>query len=92
MLRERYEEALPWLERSLAVTPGTGRTHFALAVAYQKLGRSEEAKAAFAKGLELRPGSTTGNVTLPRKNGSPAFLAAFDRYVRLLAELGMPER
>lgn len=91
MLTERYEEALPWLERSLAVTPGTGRTHFALAVAYQKLGRSEEARMAFAKGLELRPGSTTSNVPLPRKNGSPVFLAAFDRYVRILVQLGLPE-
>lgn len=91
MLMERYEEALPWLERSLAVTQGTGRTHFALAVACQKLGRSEEAKVAFARGLELRPGSTTSNVPLPRKNGSPIFLAAFDRYVRALVRLGLPE-
>jgi len=90
-LMERYEEALPWLERSLAVTPGTGRTHFAVAVAQRQLGRNKEAKAAFAKGLELRPGSTTGNVPLPRKNGSPAFLAAFDRYVQVLAQLGLPE-
>lgn len=89
-LMERYEEALPWLERSLAVTPGTGRTHFALAVGYQQLGRSEEAKAAFAKGFELRHGSTTGNVTLPRKNGSPVFLVACDRYVQVLAQLGLP--
>lgn len=89
-LMERYAEALPWLERSLAVTPGTGRTHFALAVGYQQLGRHEEARAAFAKGLELRPGSTTGNVPLPRKNGSPVFLAAFDRYVQMLAQLGLP--
>ena len=91
MLMERYEQALPWLERSLAVTPGTGRTHFALAAAHQQLGRSEEAKAAFAKGLELRPGSTASNVPLPRKNGSPMFLAAFDRYVQILAQLGLPE-
>jgi tetratricopeptide (TPR) repeat protein/TolB-like protein len=91
MLTERYEHALPWLQRSLAVTPGTGRTHFALAVAHQQLGRSEEAKAAFAEGLELRPGSTTSNVPLPKKNGSPAFLAAFDRYVQVLAQLGLPE-
>ncbi|BFI95086.1 MAG: hypothetical protein RSP_05960 [Rhodanobacter sp.] len=91
MLTERYEEALPWLERSLAVTPGTGRTHFALAVAHHQLGRSEEAKAAFAEGLGLRPGSTTHNVPLPKKNGSPVFLAAFDRYVQVLVQLGLPE-
>lgn len=89
-LMERYAEALPWLERSLAVTLGTGRTHFALAVGYQQLGRDEEARVAFATGLELRPGSNAGNVQLPRKHGSPVFLAASDRYVQMLSQLGLP--
>nr|WP_250901641.1 MULTISPECIES: tetratricopeptide repeat protein [unclassified Dyella] len=89
-LLERYAEALPWLERSLAVTPGTGRTHFALAVGYQQLGRDEDARVAFSKGLELRPGSNAGNVQLPRKHGSPVFLAASDRYVQVLSQLGLP--
>ena len=89
-LMEHYEEALPWLERSLAVTPGTGRTHFVLAVAYQQLGRGEEAKAALAKGLELRPGSTTANIGLPKKNASPVFLARSNRSGEILAGLGLP--
>lgn len=87
---ERYEEALPWLERSLAITPGTGRTHFVLAVVYQQLGRSEYARAALAKGLELRPGSTTANVALPKKNASPVFIAASKRVEQILAGLGLP--
>ena len=49
----RYEEALPWLQRSIAITPGTGRSHFLLAAAYQRTGRFEEAKAAIAEGLRL---------------------------------------
>ena len=89
-LLERYEEALPWLERSLAVTPGTGRTHFVLAVAYQQVGRSEDAIATLAKGLALRPGSTIANFSLPRKNTSPVYLEASNRIGRILAELGLP--
>lgn len=90
-LMERYQEALPWLERSLAITPGTGRTHFVLAVAYRQVGRSEDARAAVVKGLALRPGSTTANFSLPRKNTSPVFVAASERMVQILAALGVPE-
>jgi DNA-binding winged helix-turn-helix (wHTH) protein/tetratricopeptide (TPR) repeat protein len=89
-LMERYQEALPWLERSLAITPGTGRTHFVLAAVYQQLGRSEDARAAMAKGFELRPGSTRGNVLLPRKNASPFFIAASERFMQILTGLGLP--
>jgi DNA-binding winged helix-turn-helix (wHTH) protein/tetratricopeptide (TPR) repeat protein len=89
-LMQRYGEALPWLERSLAITPGTGRTHFILASVYHQLGRIEDAKAALAKGLELRPGSTTDNFALPKKNASPVFIAASERVEQILAELGLP--
>jgi DNA-binding winged helix-turn-helix (wHTH) protein/tetratricopeptide (TPR) repeat protein len=90
MLMERYQEALPWLERSLAITPGTGRTHFVLAAVYQQLGRNEDARAAIAKGFELRPHSTTGNVALSRKNASPLFVAASERFMQILTGLGLP--
>lgn len=92
MLMERNEEAVPWLERSLAITPGTGRTHMLLAVAYQLLGRHEEARAVMAKALELRPGSTAQNVSLPTRNASPVFLAASERLIKIEVELGLPER
>jgi DNA-binding winged helix-turn-helix (wHTH) protein/tetratricopeptide (TPR) repeat protein len=92
MLMGRDEEALPWLQRSIAITPGTGRTHLLLAGAYQKLGRPDEAKAAIARAMELRPGSTAGNVLLPSKNVSPAFLEAAQRVLRAEVEAGLPER
>jgi Flp pilus assembly protein TadD len=92
MLMGRDEEALTWLQRSLAITPGTGRTHLLLAAAYQRLGRTDEAKAALAKGLELRPGSTAGNTSMPRRNASPVFLEASERILRASIEAGLPER
>src|ERR1700676_1083464 len=91
MLMGRNEEALPWLQRSIAITPGTGRTHLLLAGAYQKLGRRDEAKAAMARAMELRPGSTAGNVLLPSKNVSTAFLEAAQRVLRTEVEAGLPE-
>lgn len=91
MLMGRNEEALPWLQRSIAITPGTDRTHLLLAGAYQKLGRPDEAKAAMARAMELRPGSTAGNVLLPSKNVSPAYLEAAQRVLRAEVEAGLPE-
>ncbi|PBC00779.1 winged helix-turn-helix domain-containing protein [Mesorhizobium sp. WSM3860] len=91
-LTERYEEALPWIERSLAITPGTGRTQMLLAAVYYKLGRSDEAKAEMAKGLALRPGSNALNVLLPAKHASTAFMAASDKLLAILIETGLPTR
>ncbi len=87
---DRAEDALPWLERSLAVTPGTGRTHFLLAAAYQRLGRFDDAKAAVAEGMKLRPGTTAANVALPVKNASAVFLARSNEIKELLIAADMP--
>lgn len=87
---DRAEDALPWLDRSLAVTPGTGRTHFLLAAAYQRLGRSDEAKAAVAAGMRLRPGTTAANVALPKKNASAIYLTRTKEINELLIAAGMP--
>ncbi len=50
----RNEEALGWLQRSLSITQGSGRTHFMMATAHQRLGRTRDAKEAIATGLRLR--------------------------------------
>jgi tetratricopeptide (TPR) repeat protein len=92
MLMGRNEQALPWLQRSIAITPGTGRTHLLLAAAYQLTGRTDEAKAAVAKAMELRRGSTAGNVSLPAMNTSPVFREAHERILRAEVEAGLPER
>jgi hypothetical protein len=63
-----------------------------LSAAYNGLGQPAEAKAAMEKALALRPGSTVSNVALPRKNSSPAFVAAIERIERTLVAEGLPER
>lgn len=92
LLMGRAEEALPWLQRSIAVTSASGRTHLLLAAAYQQLGQTDEARAAIAKALELRPGSTARNATPPTKNTSPVYLLAAERIVSLTAAAGLPEK
>jgi DNA-binding winged helix-turn-helix (wHTH) protein/Tfp pilus assembly protein PilF/TolB-like protein len=92
LLTGHAEEAVPWLQRSIAITPASGRPLMLLAAAYQESGRPDEAKAALAKALELRPGSTVVNVALPSKNASPAFLEAGSRIVRAIVEAGLPEK
>ena len=92
VLLGRDAEAVAWLERSIAVTPASGRTHLMLAAAYQRLGRTADARAAFAAGMLLRPGSTAANVEPPARNVSPAFLEASAGVMSVLVELGLPER
>jgi DNA-binding winged helix-turn-helix (wHTH) protein/tetratricopeptide (TPR) repeat protein/TolB-like protein len=92
VLMGRNEDAVPWLQRSIAITPASGRSHMLLAVAYQGLGRPDEAKAAMKTALELRPGSTVLNIAPPYKNSSPVYRDASQRAVRVMAETGLPER
>jgi DNA-binding winged helix-turn-helix (wHTH) protein/tetratricopeptide (TPR) repeat protein len=91
MLMGRPEDAVPWLLKSIAITSASGRTHMLLAAAYQQLGRPDEAKAAMAKGLQLRPGSTLLNVPPPTKNSSPVYLEAAQRILQSMVAAGLPQ-
>lgn len=90
LLLERNEDAAQWLSRSLAVTAASGRTYMLLAVAYQRLGRQAEALEALRKGMSLRPGSTTLNIALPKRNTSETYLQAARKISDTLADLGLP--
>jgi DNA-binding winged helix-turn-helix (wHTH) protein/tetratricopeptide (TPR) repeat protein/TolB-like protein len=92
MLLGRPDDALQWLQRSIAITPASGRSHMNLAAAYQQMGQIEEAKAAMQEGLKLRPGTTALNVAPPMKNTSPAFVEAIDRIIKVMVGAGLPER
>jgi tetratricopeptide (TPR) repeat protein len=92
MLMGRSQDALPWLQSSIAITPASGRSYMLLAAAYADLGQPAEAKAAMDKALALRPGSTVGNVSLPRKNASTTYLTASDNLLRAFVAVGLPER
>ena len=91
MLMGRAEDAVPWLQKSIAITAASGRTHMLLAAAYQQLGKTEEARAAMEKGMELRPGSTYHNVPTPKKNSSPVYIEAAERIMQSMIAAGLPE-
>ena len=92
VVMDRNEEAIPYLTKSIAITPATGRSHALLAVAYQRLGRTDEAKAALAKTMELRPGSTIANIALDPRNASPVYNEAAKRLEDVILALGMPAK
>lgn len=92
LMMGRDEEALPWLQRSIAITPASGRPLVLLAAAYQRLGRTDEAQAALTQGIKLRPGSTASNIGIPTKNNSPAYMEARGRIEQALIAAGLPER
>jgi DNA-binding winged helix-turn-helix (wHTH) protein/tetratricopeptide (TPR) repeat protein len=91
MLMERGSDALPWVQRSIAITPASGRSQMLLAAIYQKLGRFDEARAMMQAGLKLRPGTTALNIAPPTKNSSPVFLHADDQIIQLMVEAGLPD-
>lgn len=91
MLMGRAEDAVPWLQKSIAITSASGRTHMLLAAAYQQLGKFDEARAAMETGRQLRPGSNVLNVPTPTKNASPVYLEAAERIMQLMAAAGLPE-
>jgi Flp pilus assembly protein TadD len=43
LLMGRGEDAFPWLQSSIAITPASGRSDMLLAAALQQLGRTAEA-------------------------------------------------
>lgn len=88
----QYEQALPWLQRSLAITSASGRTDMLIASALQALGRYDEARTHVAKALQLRPGSTGENIGLPTKNQSARYMAGADKVRDLLIAAGLPEK
>jgi hypothetical protein len=77
------------LERSIAITRASGRPYLLLAVAYQRLGRPEEARQLRQKGLPC--GSARRRSTSPTENASPFFLEASERLIRTMVEVGLPE-
>ncbi len=92
LLMGRGADAAPWLERSISITAGSGRTHMMLAAAYQEIGKTDEARTAMQEGLKMRPGTTRLNIAPPNKNSSPVYLSATDRVIQFMVDAGLPER
>ena len=67
----RFEEAIRWALRSLETYNAWEITYLFLVVAYAHLDRMEEARAALATLLSIRPNMTISTMMLRRKNCFP---------------------
>ncbi len=63
----RPDRALPALERSVALQPGTASAHFNLGLAYRKLGRGKEAARSFERAYDLEPRQPRFSLMLARQ-------------------------
>jgi len=90
LLLDRNAEAIGLLERSIAITPGSGRSYMLLATAYRRLGREKEAWEALLKGMALRPDFTVRTLPLSSRNASDTYLVATQAILRTLVEIGLP--
>jgi adenylate cyclase len=84
----RYDEAIAALKRRLERNPETDVSRVMLAAAYGHLGRTQEARADWAKALEVNPDYSLDHKRkiLPYKDP-----ADFDRIVDGLRKAGLPE-
>lgn len=84
----RFEEALPFLQKSLALVPTDPEAHINLANTLRELGRLSEAEAGYRRALELKPDTPSAHNnlgTIVHTRGRPAEAEA--SYRRALALL-----
>jgi adenylate cyclase len=88
MWMEQYEEAIPFLERSLKYTPGSADKLMLLAACYAGSDRDDEARATIEKALKSSPGLTVKQFIhgFAQKDH-----AAKERLADLLRKAGMPD-
>jgi tetratricopeptide (TPR) repeat protein len=84
----RYEVAVDWAKRSVRVSPDDELGYRTLAASYAQLGRLEDASAAVAEELRVRPELTLEKVREENRNTAPNFL---ERWLDGLRKAGLPE-
>ena len=83
----RYEEAVGFAKRAIALEPGFVTAHLALAIAYAQLGRIEEARQEVAIVVRLQPDATIATSMADRMR----FPEQGARWAEGLRKAGMPE-
>jgi adenylate cyclase len=85
---ERYQEALPYLERLVNAGDNIPTWRAQLGATYMVLGREAEAKAEISKAVELEPNlNITGILSItPFKDSQVS-----ERYANLLSKAGLPD-
>jgi tetratricopeptide (TPR) repeat protein len=90
----RYEDAIPWLERSIEVRPNISFNRLYLAASYVLTGRVEKGRATLAEFNNQFPGYTLALIDLHNEDvptDNPIILAGLQQWRLGLQGAGMPE-
>ena len=92
--RGRAAEAVPVIERALALRPDVPEIHHTMADAWSRLGRRDEARAEYARALAVAPGyapahNALGLLLLDEGKATEA-IAEFEQAIRLRPDLPAP--
>ena len=87
-----YEQALPWLRRSIEANRNSPLPRFYHAATLAQLGRLEEARAEAQAGLALDPKFTVERYRAGAKSDNPTYLANLERICEGLRKSGLDER
>jgi TolB-like protein len=89
-----WDQATPWLRRSVEANRNFAHAHFALAAALAQLGQLDEAHSAVNAGLALDPAFAISRLRayLATISENPTFLAEAERIFDGMRKAGVPEQ
>jgi tetratricopeptide (TPR) repeat protein len=89
-----YDQAIPWLRRSIEVNRNYPHPHFVLGVALALLGRLDEARSSVRAGLALNPSLTISRARAnwTSMSDDPTHLAQLECLLEGLRKAGLPEQ
>jgi len=88
-----WDQAIPWLQRSIEAERNNPLSHFMLGVAFAWLGQLSEARTAVEAGLALNPAFSISNhrAFYGSQTDDPIYLAAIERLYEGMRMAGVPE-
>jgi tetratricopeptide (TPR) repeat protein len=87
-----YEQALPWLRKSIEANRNSALPRFYYAATLAQLGKLEEARSEAQAGLALDPKFTIARYRAGAKSDNPTYLARLGPICEGLRKAGLPER
>ncbi len=87
----KYNEALPWLRKSIDANRNAPWSFFYLAACLAHLGRLAEARIETQAGLAVDPNFTIRRFSAVTESDNPVFLAQRKRVVQDMRLAGVPE-
>ncbi len=94
ILLGKWEQAIPWLQRSIEANRNFPIAHFQLAAALARLGRLDEARSAVKSGLTLNPtfAISRARAVWTGCSDDPTYLAQLEPLFEAMRMAGTPEQ